>query len=622
MLEPMKTRFQRACLSSASLLAAAISLPPTVVTAQYSNAPATAESFQPYISNAASSDAAELSSMVNVGAIPTDYVPWWNNALASPMQPASTVTPVDVESLLIRTLEHSSQVKVFSDLPLIRQTAITEACAAFDWSAFMNTRWDDANDPVGNTLTTGGASRYENHQWTGTAGLARRNTLGGRFEVAQDLGHQNTNSTFFQPNNQGTSRIRLSYVQPLARGRGKVYNESLVVLAKIDTSVAKDEFSRQLQSHLLEVTRAYWGLYLERVSLLQKRRLLEMGEEIEVNLKARASVDVVGSQLLRVSAAVAERRSDLVRAEMAVRNAQDRILALVNDPEFALALNLEMIPTHLPTNDPTTLDIGDALSTALQSRPEVSQAIKQISAACIRLGMSRNELMPQFDFIGETYVAGLRGNSDIGGAWSDQFDTGRPSYAVGLQYQMPIHNRAAKARLTRRKLEVRQLQNQFRSTVETLLMETKVAAREVRTSQRDAQAKFASMVASNQRLDSVRQRWTHLPGKNQSVGLYLEDVLRAQAEVTANEYEFAKAQTTYNLSLMNLKRATGTLLQSEEIVEGTACLEGLPTTIVEKDMYRVSALSVQPVFESQPSESISPYQLESSGGMIETGLIE
>lgn len=543
---------------------------------------ASVHSFDAQIDTASVSDLNEVASLPFVGHVPETFRPWWEDVAQAPMHPDAEATPVGIESLLIRTLDHSAQVKVFSDLPLIRQTAITEACAAFDWNAFMSTRWDDTSDPVGNVLTTGGSDRYRNNQWTGTAGLGRRNHYGGRFEAAQDLGHQNTNSTFFQPNNQGTSRLRLSYVQPLMQGRGKVYNESLIVLAKIDTSIAKDEFSRQLQAHLLEVTRAYWGLYLERATLVQKRRLLERAVEIEESLQARTGIDVVGSQLARVSAAVTNRRADLIRAEMAVRNAQDRIQALVNDPAFGWTANLELIPTDLPTRRAMDLEVGDVLSTAMQMRPEVDQAIKQIKAACVRLGMSKNELLPQFDFIAETYVAGLQGRSDIGRAWTDQFTTGEPSYAVGFTYQMPIGNRAAKARLQRRQLEVRQLQNQFNATVETLLMETKVAVREVRTSEREFGAKYVAMQAADVRLDNVQQRWIYLPGQDGSIGLYLEDLLDAQSQLTESEFEFTRALTTYNLSLMNLKRASGTLLQAEQVAEGCASMCGLPTKMLDK----------------------------------------
>lgn len=565
---------------------------------------ASIEEYHQRIQTAADSDEVERQSLVSIDPIPDGYAPWWQSVMSNRLQAGTSGTPVDLETLIVRTLQSSAQVKVFSDLPFIRQTAIIEAEAAFDWAAFMNTRWDDLSDPVGNILTTGGSPRFRVNQWSNSAGLRRRNTQGGYFEIAQDFGFQNNNSTFFQPNNQGTSRLRLSYTQPLRRGAGEVYNTSLIVLANIDADIAQDEFSRQLQSHLLEVTRAYWSLYLERVALVQKQQLFLRAEQIQEKLVGRQNVDVVGSQLVRVDAAVTARKAELVRAEMAVRNAQERIHALVNDPELANIVNLEIIPTDIPTRNSEQLNVGEILSTALQMRPEVNQALKQIRGACVRLGMSKNEMLPQLDLVLESYTAGLRGNSNIGGAFQDQFSTGEPGYSVGLNYEIPIGNRAARARFQRRRLELRQLQNQFRTTVETLMMETKVAAREVRTADREFKAKYHSMEAASKRLDNIEQRWEALPGVESSIGLYLDDVLTAQQQLADAEFEFAKSETTYNLALMNLKRATGMLLQHEQVHEAVSCVQGLPTRLLDKPIFQPVSSSIGEAFFQEQSPTL------------------
>ncbi len=514
--------------------------------------------------------------------LPPSFTPWWQDDLRHSLAIDNNAITVNLDDLITRALMYSAQIKVFGDLPLIRETAIDEACAEFDWRMFLDTRWDDISDPVGNVLTTGGAPRFRDHLWSSTAGFERKNISGGVFETRQRIAYQNNNSKFFLPNNQGTSRWSMSYTQPVMRGRGELYNKSLIVLARIDASVAGDEFSRQLQSHLLEIARGYWTLYLERGSLLQKRRLLERAERIGIDLNARAGIDTVQSQLVRVQAAVAQRRSDLVRAEMAVRNAQDRLNALVNDPQFALTESLELIPEETPLRVPIKLDAADSLSTALDRRPELNQSLRQIRAASVRLGMSRNELLPQLDVVLEAYVAGLRGSGDIPAAWVDQFSVGEPSYAAGLIYQVPIGRRAAHARLRRRRLELRQLQNQFRATVETLLLEVKVAIREVETGYQDLLAKYHAMRAASEEVDYIEQRWRRLAGEERSVNLYLEDLLRAQERLTAAEFAFLQAETTYGLSLINLKRANGTLLQAEGIEAGRGCENGLPTTILDK----------------------------------------
>ncbi len=536
--------------------------------------------------------------------VPGAFEPWWTGAVTNQMRRTSNPIPANLESLIISALQNSAQIKVFSDLPLIRQTAITEADAAFDWEAFMETRWNDISEPVGNTLTTGGPPRFRDHDWTYAAGVRRKNTVGGFVEAAQQFGHQNNNSVFFLPNNQGTARLTLSYTQPLLRGTGRVYNTSLTVLAAIDAEIAQDEFIRQLQSHLLEVTRAYWGLHLERAALIQRRRVYDRALETLKELEGRQRVDAVESQLVRVRAAVTERRAELVRAYTAVKNAQERIQALVNDPELATVEALELVPVDTPTKDMVSADMQSSLSIALQQRPEIGQAVKQIKASCVRLNMAKNELLPQLDAVLETYVSGLQGNSDIGGAWTDQFTEGEPSYSVGLQYSIPIWRRAGNARLQRRRLEVRQLQNQFRSTVETLMLEVKVAVREVSTSYREASAKYQSMLAAQKQLEFIQARWKHLPGEDRSVGLYLEDLLNAQERLAAAEFGFLKAQTTYSLSLMNLKRAMGTLLQDEQIVHGVTCECCLPRNVLDKAPTAETTIPPIEAIPGQPSEPL------------------
>jgi len=509
---------------------------------------------------------------------------WWEDPLHEQMRPDCESLPTTLESLIVRALEHSAQVQVISDLPLIRKTTIMEADAAFDWRAFMETRWDDISAPVGNVLTVGpGRNRFQDHLWKFDAGVRRKNRLGGQFEMSQRLGFENSNSVFFVPQDQGTTRLSMSYTQPLLRGAGEVYNSSLIMLAEIDTEVAYDEFVSELQTHLLEITRAYWTLYLERGALLQKGRLYDRAKAVLSELEARAEVDAAASQIARAHAAVTQREADLLRSEMAVRNAEDRIAALVNDPEFKRVPEIELIPLDVPTCGPLPLDMQQAVSTAYRERPEIDQALQEIKAASVRLDMSEKEILPQLDLVLETYVSGLRGETEIGGSLGDQFSEGQPAYSVGLLYEVPIHNRAAHAKHVRRQLELRQLQNQFRATVETLMLEVKMAVREVDTAYREMLAKKRSMQAAGQRLDYIEERWQHLPGEERSGGLYLEDLLVAQEQLAAAEYGYLMASTTYSLALMNLKRATGTLLQDERISRAVIEVDGLPSGILNKD---------------------------------------
>ena len=126
-----------------------------------------------------------------------------------------------------------------------------EEATAFDWRAFLNTQYDDLNDPVGNTLTTGNnEDRFKQQEWYGRAGLRRKTRGGGEFEISQELGHLDNNSRFLIPPNQGNSRLELNFSQPLLNGRGRFVNESLILLADINFKADSDAFLIRLQDHL------------------------------------------------------------------------------------------------------------------------------------------------------------------------------------------------------------------------------------------------------------------------------------------------------------------------------------------------------------------------------------
>jgi outer membrane protein TolC len=243
---------------------------------------------------------------------------------------------------------------------------------------------------------------------------------------------------------------------------------------------------------------------------------------------------------------------------------------------------LEMIPVQTPTMGRWQVDLFESLTTALQNRPEISQAAKEIKAACVRADVGKNELLPVLNLVLGTYVTGLEGQADMGQAWVDQFSKGRPSYSTGFTFELPFGNRAANARLQQRRLELRQAMNQLKITTASIRSEVEIAAREVDTTYREMVSKFHAMVADEAEIQYLTERWRLLPGDQQVAGVVLEDLLDAQERLANAEFGFANSLIAYNVSLMNLKKVTGTLLESQEINFGEMNVGGLPTMTVDK----------------------------------------
>ena len=496
---------------------------------------------------------------------------WWDEHVARGYRREQPM-PADIHSLLFLALRHSNNIKIAKRDPLIRETAVTEADSNFDWVRYVDSSFSDTSQPVGNSLTAGGTvDTFDDSIFQLAGGVRKLTRYGGILDISQRFGFQDNNSVFLVPNDQATSQFTVSYTHPLLRGRGQAFNNSLVFLAQVDSEVADQEFLATLQDELLEITRVYWALYQERAVLAHRMRLYLETQQIYTTLNARRNVDTQGTQLTVVSSALENRRSDLIRARTAVTNAETRLRGLINAPELGNSDEAELIPAEAPVLHIYQSDLQTEIQSAVRNRPEIAAALRQVRAGSIRLGVAEHELLPALNLVTQTFLNGLRGDSQFAEAFGDQFVDGRPSYTIGIQYELPVGNRLARARVCRRQHELAQLQDQYARALETVKTEVDIAVRELHTSYQEIGAKRRALAAAEAEANTIEQRWKRSVDGDGSGGLNLESLLRAQERVTAQEAEYVNSVLTYNLAMINLKRSNGTLLQSQAVNIAKGC---------------------------------------------------
>ena len=532
--------------------------------------------------------------------MPCDFSPWWIRGQAQTIGNRTRGQGITLEQLYVRAIRNSNQIRVFSDLPLIRETGIREAKGAFDTNSFVSTMFDRKNEPVGNTLTTGGANRFKQDEWSMEAGVRKKFVTGTEVTVSQRLARTDNNSIYIVPNPQTRATLELNIVQPLLKGAGIGYNRSIIEIAKIDSEIAMAEFIRQSESHLQEIARAYWSLYAARVTYLQKLKLLDETGKLADEIKARVKLDAQSSQLFRAQSAVAGRKSDLIRSEAAVRNAQDRLRSLTNDPDLMRNADVELIPRDRLVLSGDMVDAQSAARVALETRPEINQAFMQLRAATVRAEMTKKELLPELNLVLKGALGGLD-DGNYGSAWSREFSTGGPGYGVGLVFNYPIENNAAKARHERRLLELRQQINQVKTTVDSVLLEVQISAREVATSYRKSLAKYSAVKAYAEDIATLEARRTIQPFSDPAVAAimgpeatktaqatqtadYIDRMLDAQDRRATAEEEFIRSAANYQVSLVNMQRAKGKLLRFEGIQIVRDHNNGLPELYLQKGM--------------------------------------
>ena len=495
---------------------------------------------------------------------------WWQQAVKQPFSNDHPVENVTIDSLLYAALSNSQQIQFISKDPLLRELDITEADAEFDPALFASSMYDDTVDPVGNDLTTLNDPFLQENIWSGEAGVRRKLRTGGELEVFQQLGFQNSNSRFFNPQDQGTSTLGLNFNQPLLRGGGQMFNRGQILLAQTSTELAWEEFSTELQDELQRVVDAYWELYFRRSVYLQIQRNVKRGEAVLRKVEGRAGLDSLPSQIARAKSEVQTRRTELANAFRDVRNAETEIRRLVSDPNWLQQQSVEMIPEEAPATETIMFPLKNIVYTAIENRPEIKAVAQRARLAAIQTDILTNELLPELTLLFSSYVSALEGDSGVERAFQQQFSS-TPGFSVGLEFEVPYRNRAARSRHTRSRIQAAKIYHEIKQTTQNIISESQVAYNRVASAKETLVASEAAVAAARQDLNQNHKRWENFAllegdlAQGQTPTLVLDQLLDSQQRLANAELTYSRSIRELKLSQIGIRRVTGTLLTVNNI---------------------------------------------------------
>lgn len=518
-------------------------------------------------------------------------IAWWKSLVTEPLRPNATPEKVETNSLVYNTLARSPRIRALSQNPLIREMQVSEAEADFDPVSFVRTQFQDRVDPVGDNLsvTDDGTAFLDDHIWTGDIGVRKKFQTGASYELSQALGFRNSNSAFFNPQDQGTATLALNVTQPLLRGRGVYYNRSQILIAQKSGAVAWNTFQGELQDEIQKTVEAYWRLYFDRSVYLQKKRNVLRAEGILETLQGRAGLDSLPSQIARAKSAVLSRKTELANARRDIRNSETELRRLTATQDWQSSQTIEMLPAELPVLEGPDYDFNQVITTALENRNEIKEAMQRAKIAAIQRDISVNDLLPELSFLVGTYVSTLQGDSQIGDAFVDQFAGGgvKPGYSVGLEFELPVYNRAARSRLTQRKLQLSKIKAEVDESMQNVVAESQISLRRVLSARETLAAATEAIIAAQMDLNQNAGRWESFAlvegdlAEGQTPTTILDQLLDSQERLTAAELVFAQAELELKTAETALQRTMGTLLIQRNVNLGKAYDGDQPSIIIE-----------------------------------------
>ena len=477
-------------------------------------------------------------------------------------------------------VENNMDVKLAKLVPAISESQIVATEAAFDPVFFSGS---------GNVLTSGqgissGFNKTNRPQPTSTAsgspqtpvalrenwevaiGIRKPLVTGGTLEVATELDRgKNENpalANIITPDPAFSTAVAVGLSQPLLRNFGSSVTRSQVYLARNAHHRDVLNLYAQLLTVVGQVEAAYWQLFFAQQQLLVQQHLLDLTLETRQEVIGRLGVNATPVQVAQAHSFVEQRYGDLISARQGVRDASDQLKRLVNHPDLPLGDETVLRPSNEPVETPVAVNLVDAITTALQSRPEIQQALLDIDDSSIRQLVADNQRLPLLNVNASMFFRGL---SDTVNESYDELitDENFVDFILNFQFEVPLGNRAAEAAYAQTRIARQAGVVRYKTAVQDVVLSVKQAVRGLRSSYELIKVNRAARRATAENLRAIEERKD--TGEALTADFLLDLRLNTQTRLANAQLSELQSVIDYNLAVIRIHQATGVLLEHNNI---------------------------------------------------------
>lgn len=489
---------------------------------------------------------------------------------AQPAAPAANAEDRELELTLANAIQlavqHNLDIERERFGPQIARTDVETARAEFDpvlgaeasisQTKTLPSRENDIFDDEGNFV---GVSVIEPFSKNGeiTPFLRHKIITGGNYE----LRFVNTRENI-SPTSTGTSRtiadpryessLELSFTQPLLRDFGIAVNQAPIRRAQKSVAIAHQRVIQAILDVVFQVQQRYWEMVFRLQDLEARRESQKLAEDFLAENKIRVELGTLAPiELVQAETQVKLREEDVIVAEAAVREAEDALKEVINIPDMLGSWEISLQPTDRPTFEPISAPVvEDKLREALLQRPDIIESNLSIESQEIARDEAFNQRLPRLDFQARGSLNSF--GKDAGESLGDLSELQGYQWVLGLQFEYPLGNRAARNNLQRRKLELRQAMVAQRRLKLTIVREVRQAIRGIETASKRVEVTRAASKLAQTQLEAEQEKFR--------LGLSTSfRVLEFQRELTDARSSETQALSDYNVELGRLDLRTGKL---------------------------------------------------------------
>jgi outer membrane protein len=237
---------------------------------------------------------------------------------------------------------------------------------------------------------------------------------GTQFQAGMTNNRTSSNFGFFNLYNPDVqSALTVTITQPLLRGLGILPNTRLIIEARRTIKVGLSQLEQQVIATTTQVSNDYWELVYARENVKVEEAALGVSQRLYDENSRRLQIGTLSSlDVLTAQSQVASDKQALVQAQSVQLQDETTLLNdITMNPLDGPLLRAEIIPTTAIATPDTgeNVRIEDAVKEAWQKRPELQQAALNLENAGTDVKASKNELLPSVNIFGQYIATGLGG---------------------------------------------------------------------------------------------------------------------------------------------------------------------------------------------------------------------
>jgi outer membrane protein TolC len=460
------------------------------------------------------------------------------------------------------TLRNNLQLKAELISPAIAAARLSEEEAKFESSFFANGSLLKTDQPQGRAIIVDespvpsvGTSQIERTEVDFGVQMPLRTGGTVTFDLSDYRTRDLNVEAPFNPSYQNGALVSVS--QPLLRNAGQWVNTYSIRIAAYNRDIVNAGTKLQVITALAAIDRVYWRLYAARKELEVREQQYELAQRQYE--QARRLVDAGQRpqvEVIRAEAGIAQQLEAIIIAENNLRDRERELKRVINRAGLNVQSPTVVVPATEPDPVRYELERHRLVRTAVESRMELLTLELQLLQDTSTVEFARNQTLPLASL---AYAYNISGTGEARSDSLDMlFNSDFTGHRLGLQIAVPIGNEAARSRLRQAIYQRRQRLATRTSREDLITLETLNAIDQVEANwQRILAARQTSIV--NARVYEAEQRQFELGLRTST------DVLDAQTKLADAQSAEIRALAEYQIALVDLAYATGTILGAARI---------------------------------------------------------